>query len=118
MKQALSDVSEQMLRLDDLITKLDKEIERRVEGDEDARRLLTIQGVEPKTAMCVVATVPDIHRFPSARHFSSWLGLTPRTHSSGGRSVLGHITKMGNVELRTMLYRGASILITHDIKTP
>jgi transposase len=118
MKEALTDVSDQMLRLDDLVIKLDKEIERRVQGDEDARRLLTIPGVGPKTAMCVIATVPDIHRFPSGRDFSSWLGLTPRTHSSGGRSVLGGITKMGNTELRTMLYLGASTLIVRDSKNP
>jgi len=117
-KQALADVSEQMLRLDELVTKLDKEIERRVAGDQDARRLLTIPGVGPKTAMCVVATVFDIRRFPSARHFSSWLGLTPSTHSSGGRSVLGRITKMGNPELRTMLYMGASALLAGTSKTP
>ncbi|MGL4092029.1 IS110 family transposase [Agrobacterium cavarae] len=117
-KQALADVSEQMLRLDDLVIKLDKEIERRAAGDQDARRLLTIPGVGPKTAMCVVATVSDIRRFPSARHFSSWLGLTPRTHSSGGRSVLGRITKMGNTELRTMLYLGASALLAGTSKTP
>ncbi|MDP9572371.1 UNVERIFIED_ORG: transposase [Agrobacterium larrymoorei] len=116
MKEALADISEQMLRLDDLVTKLDKEIERRVESD-DARRLLTIPGVGPKTAMCVVATVSDIRHFPSARHFSSWLGLTPRTHSSGGRSVLGRITKMGNSELRTMLYMGASALLAGNSKT-
>lgn len=117
-KQALADVSEQMLRLDDLVTKLDKEIERRVEGDQDAHRLMTIPGVGPKTAMCVVATVYDIRRFPSARHFSSWLGLTPRTHSSGGRPVLGSITKMGNNELRAMLYLGASALLAGNTKSP
>lgn len=117
-KQALADVSEQILRLDDLVTKLDKEIERRAAGHQDARRLLTITGVGPKTAMCVVATVSDIRRFPSARHFSSWLGLTPRTHSSGGRSALGRITKMGNFELRSLLYLGASALLAGTSKTP
>lgn len=108
MKKALADISDQIHRLDDLVTKLDREIDRRVRRDKDAGRLLTIPGVGPKTAMCVIATVPDIHRFPSGRHFSSWLGLTPRTHSSGGRSVLGRITKMGNSGLRAMLYLGAS----------
>ncbi|MBW9060892.1 IS110 family transposase [Agrobacterium pusense] len=118
MKRALKDICEQLQRLDGLVAKLDKEIERRVQHDENARRLLTIPGVGPKTAMCVIATVPDIHRFPSGRHFSSWMGLTPRSHSSGGRSVLGRITKMGNSELQTMLYLGASAIMMRDSKTP
>ncbi|KGE79753.1 IS110 family transposase [Agrobacterium pusense] len=118
MKRALTDICDQIHRLNDLVTKLDKEIEQRVRDDEDAGRLLTIPGVGPKTAMCVIATLPDIHRFPSGRHFSSWLGLTPRSHSSGGRSVLGRITKMGNAELRKMLYLGASAVIVRNSKTP
>lgn len=118
MKQALTDICDQIQRLNDLVTKLDKEIERRVKGDEDACRLQTIPGVGPKTAMSVLATVPNIQRFPSARHFSAWLGLTPRSHSSGGRSILGRITKMGNNQLRTMLYLGASAILAGDSKTP
>ncbi|MBP2536722.1 MULTISPECIES: IS110 family transposase [Rhizobium/Agrobacterium group] len=118
MKKALTDICDQIHRLNDLVTKLDKEIERRVQHDENACRLLTIPGVGPKTAMCVIATIPDIHRFPSGRHFSSWLGLTPRTHSSGGRSVLSRITKMGNSELRTMLYLGGTVIMMRDKKTP
>jgi len=118
MKQALTDICDQIHRLNDLVTKLDKEIERRVRHDENACRLLTIPGVGPKIAMCVIATIPDIHRFPSGRHFSSWLGLTPRTHSSGGRSVLRRITKMGNSELRTMLYLGGTVIMMRDKKTP
>ncbi|TGR72670.1 IS110 family transposase [bacterium M00.F.Ca.ET.194.01.1.1] len=118
MRRALEDICEQLQRLDGLVAKLDKEIERRVQHDGNACRLLTIPGVGPKTAMCVIATIPDIHRFPSGRHFSSWLGLTPRTHSSGGRSVLRRITKMGNSELRTMLYLGGTVIMMRDSKTP
>ena len=81
MKRALKDICEQLQRLDGLVTKLDKEIERRVQHDGNACRLLTIPGVGPKTAMCVIATIPDIHRFPSGRHFSSWLGLTPVSYT-------------------------------------
>ena len=35
------------------------------------------------------------------------LGLTPRQHSSGGKTVLGPITKRGDRYLRTLLVHGA-----------
>ena len=43
----------------------------------------------------LVAFVGDIRRFPSGRHFASYLGLTPREHSSGHCRRLGRITKRG-----------------------
>ncbi|MCP3477672.1 transposase [Bradyrhizobium sp. CCGUVB1N3] len=39
--------------------------------------------------------MPDPGGFKSARHFAAWLGLTPRSHSSGGEERLGRISKMG-----------------------
>ena len=37
------------------------------------------------TATALFAFVVDVHRFPSARHLASYLGLTPRERSSGTR---------------------------------
>lgn len=45
--------------------------------------LRSIPGIGLLTATALVATVGDVQRFPSARHFASYLGLTPREHSSG-----------------------------------
>jgi transposase len=39
---------------------------------------------------------PDLSRFPSARHFCSWLGLAPPTHISGGKSLGGPKPKVFN----------------------
>ena len=57
------------------------------------------------------ASVVDIQRFPSARHFASWLGLTSREHSSGERRRLGRISKQGDVYLRTLLIHGARTVL-------
>jgi transposase len=40
--------------------------------------------------------VTDPSHFRSSREFSSWLGLTPRQNSSGGKERLGRVSKMGN----------------------
>ena len=55
--------------------------------------------------------MPDISGFKSARHFSAWLGLTPRPHSSGGKERLGRISKMGNPTLRKLLVMGAMSIL-------
>lgn len=72
-----------------------------------AQRLLTVPGVGVLTATALVAFVGDIHRFTSARRFASWLGLTPREHSSGSSRRLGSITHTGNSYLRMLLIHGA-----------
>jgi transposase len=73
----------------------------------DAQPLLTVPGVGVLTATALVASVGDIHRFRSGRHFASWLGLTPREHSSGAARRLGSITHQGTSYLRMLLVHGA-----------
>ena len=72
-----------------------------------ARRLQTIPGVGPISASAFVASLPDISDFRSGRDLSAWIGLTPKPHSSGGKERLGRISKMGNRDLRRLLYLGA-----------
>jgi transposase len=56
-----------------------------------SRRLASIPGVGPITAMATASTVPDPTMFRSGREFAAWLGLTPKSHSSGGKDKLGRI---------------------------
>jgi transposase len=57
-------------------------------------------------------SVVDVQRFPSGRHFASWIGLTARETASAGRRRLGRISKQGDVYLRTLLiHRARSALI-------
>jgi transposase len=74
-------------------------------------RLLTIPGVGLITATALVAFVGDVRRFPSARHFASYLGLTPRERSSGATRRFGAVSKRGNTYLRMLLIHGARSLL-------
>jgi transposase len=74
-------------------------------------KLRTIPGVGLLTATALVAFVGDVGRFPSARHFSSYLGLTPRERSSGLRRRLGAISKRGDVYIRMLLTHGARAVL-------
>jgi transposase len=55
--------------------------------------LTRIDGIDVTTAMTVISEIgTDMARFPSVKHFTSWLGLCPGTRISGGK-VLGAATK-------------------------
>jgi transposase len=80
--------------------------------------LQTIPGVGLLTATALVAFVGDAQRFPSGRHFASYLGLTPREHSSGLRRRLGAISKRGDPYLRMLLVHGARSILWHAKRAP
>jgi transposase len=77
----------------------------------DSRRLAQIPGVGPIGATTLVMKTPDPRAFPSGRHFAAWLGLTPKDHSSGGKTRLGKITRAGDEVLRRLLVAGATAVI-------
>ena len=74
---------------------------------------MTIPGVGPVTAPAIVATIQDAGAFASGREFAAFLGLTPRQNSTGGKTRLGRITKMGDRYLRKLLVVGACATLRH-----
>lgn len=97
--------------LNQRIAELDKEIARRARDDEVARRLMTIPGIGPIVATAIAALAPSMETFSRGRDFAAWLGLTPRQRSTGGKTRLGHISKMGDRTLRRLLIIGASAVV-------
>lgn len=43
----------------------------------------------------MVAAIGDGEAFERGRDFGAWLGLIPRQYSTGGRTILGRISKRG-----------------------
>jgi transposase len=56
------------------------------------RRLQTMPGIGPITALAVEAFAPAMTSFKRGRDFAAWLGLVPRQHSSGGKERLGRVS--------------------------
>lgn len=67
------------------------------------RRLMTVPGVGPLTAVEFHAVVADNTRFPHAHAIESYLGLTPGERSSSTRKRRTGITKAGSPEMRRLL---------------
>lgn len=72
-----------------------------------ARRLQTIPGVGPLTALAVEAFAPPMESFSCGRDFAAWLGLVPRQFSSGGKERLGRTSEAGQADIRRLLIIGA-----------
>jgi len=85
----------------------DERIAMHVRSNAQAKAASKLCGIGPVTASALVATVDDFKQFKNGRQFSAWMGLVPRQSSSGGKSMLGEITKRGDEYLRTLLIQGA-----------
>jgi transposase len=102
---------ETLHRLDEQIARLDREVAQRAKENETARRLMTIPGVGPVTAVALVALAPPAETFKCGRDFAAWVGLTPLQHSTGGKQKLGATSKMGERTLRRLLIIGANSVL-------
>ncbi len=89
--------------LDMQVGELDTAVEQAASQHPQARLLMTQPGVGPITALAFVVTVGDVSRFEHSNQVTSYLGLIPREHTSGGKQKLGAITKQGNRFMRQLL---------------
>jgi transposase len=76
-----------------------------------SRRLTRIPGVGAVIASLLVMKTPDPHAFRSGRQFAAWIGLTPKDHSTAGKTRHGVITRAGDETLRSLLVVGATAVI-------
>jgi transposase len=112
----LEDLRDEWASLDRRIGAYDDELALLCREDEMARRLATIPGIGVINATALVAAVGDASAFAKGRDLAAWLGLTPRQHSTGGKTKLLGISKRGNKYLRTQLIHGARAALVHFAK--
>lgn len=73
--------------------------------NEDFQNLLTVPGIAEKTAITLLAEIPDISQFKNSKQLVAYAGLNPSVKQSG-TSVRGNggISKKGSRHLRKSLY--------------
>jgi transposase len=113
-REILSSLLELMAEIDKRVQEFDRRIDQVFCANEACQRVGRIRGVGPKTATAVIAAVGDGHDFDNGRHMAAWLGLVPRQHSSGDRTILMGISKRSDQHLRTLLVHGARAVVRTD----
>ncbi len=109
----MKDLIEECADLDRRIRAYDEEFVALARDDVQARRLSSIPGVGVINATALLAAVGDGSAFAHGRDLASWLGLTPRQHSTGGKTKMLGISKRGNRYLRKQLIHGARAAMPH-----
>ncbi len=107
LREVFHEMCIEIRELEVRIRSVEKQLEALAKQTPAVERLRSIPGVGLLTATAMAGFVGDVKRFRSSRHFASYLGLTPREHSSGNVRRLGGISKRGDVYLRTLLIHGA-----------
>jgi transposase len=113
---ACGEFIEQIARLTERLAALDKEIARLSGQGAVARRLRSMPGVGPITALAVETFAPVMENFRCGRDFAAWLGLVPLQRSTGGKQILGKTSKMGQRDIRRMLIIGAMAVVSGAVR--
>ncbi|MCB2186197.1 MAG: IS110 family transposase [Deltaproteobacteria bacterium] len=103
-------------RIAEQILVMESRIKKRAREDEVCRRLMTVPGVGPMTALAFISVIDDPGRFPKSSSVGAYLGLTPRRYQSGEVDRNGRISKCGDKLLRYHLFEAATTLLTRVAK--
>jgi transposase len=109
---------EDWLWLDKRIETITSEIKQLSQSEPNCRRLMSVPGIGPLISTGLVAAIGTGEAFERGRDFGAWLGLVPRQYSTGGRSILGRISKRGSKYLRTLFIQAAKVLLIRPQNWP
>jgi transposase len=81
--------------------------------------LMAVEGISHATVLSIISEVglEGIKKFPSAKHFASWLRLSPNNKISGGKILSSHIPK-GSNRLKIALRNAANAIGNLKDSTP
>lgn len=99
------------LWLDKRIDEVSGEIEENSRTEDDYANVMTIPGIGPMISTAMVAAVGKGEAFDRGRDFAAWVGLVPTQYSTGGRTIVGRITKRGSRYLRMLFVQAAKVIM-------
>lgn len=95
---------------------LTKQVLDIVKSEETCRRLMSVPGVGPITALAFRATIARPERFRHLRDVGVRFGLTPSRYQSGEIDIQGRISRCGDELTRSVLYEAAHLLLVRSKK--
>ena len=90
-RSLFGELESEFLELDTRLKRVDAQLTKYHRTSSLCQRLSQIPGIGPVGATMLALKTPSPDDFKSARHFAAWIGLTPKDHSSGGKSRPGTI---------------------------
>jgi len=100
----------------DQLARLTKQVLDITRQEEVCRRLMSVPGVGPITALAFRATIDRPDRFRRSRDVGAHLGLTPARYQSGETDICGKVSRCGDELARTALYKAAHTLLVPSRK--
>ena len=107
----LADCYQQLQEIDAHIDFYTQALKRNAQHNEAVQRLQSVPGFGPIVASVFQSFVGNGQAFRKGRDVSAALGLVPKQHSSGGKTVLLGISKRGDRYLRSLLVNGARSVV-------
>jgi len=102
---------EDWLWLDERLEAVTGAIKELSHSEANCRRLMSVPGIGPLISTGLVAAIGTGEAFERGRDLGAWLGLIPKQYSTGGRPILGRISKRGSKYLRTLFIQAAKVLL-------
>lgn len=93
--------------IDEQLEEVEESLDAEIEGDKNVEKLMEIPGVGKQLAASFIGFLGDGSRFPNVSTIGAATGLVPRIDISSTIKRLGHITKCGNTNLRSLLILAA-----------
>ena len=106
-RDMLDEIGRKTQRIDEAL----KQINAKSRQQETLKRLQTMPGLGPITAVAIETFAPSMETFRRGRDFAAWLGLVPRQNSTGGKQRLGRTSKMGQRDIRRLLIIAAMSVV-------
>jgi len=115
-RELLRSSYDQLVELDERVLFYTKKLEHLAKQDDACQRLQTIPGFGPIVSSAYRITMGSGQQFSKGRQASAFLGIVPRQHSTGGKTVLLGISKRGDCYLRAQLIHGARSVVIQAAK--
>lgn len=112
IKEVMSTLWSHYLSTENQLKALTLQLKNTTKQSEPCKRLMELEGVAEMGAVGLFTSLGDGSQFKNGRQASAYIGVTPKQHSSGGKTVMVGIDKHGGDKaLRSTLYLGALSVI-------
>lgn len=104
-------IRDMIATLEKQISELDADITKTIDDDDDLKGkrdlIESIDGIGPTTSATLLAETPHIEQFESSKALAAFAGVCPQLKQSGRSVSKSYTTKIGNRELRRVLFMAA-----------